>query len=313
MKSNSCICIPCFIAGGHKHHKAFLSIGGGACDCGNMQFWRPSGNCPQHPGPDADHDQTQIDTKSRAKLYTVLLAAGNALVRSMNVTGHNFRIIMAELQSFLPLGDGVRRIVARIFTDEIDHRQFLEGLSRINEESAELLKTFIGSLVNDHYFISHFADKYYDIFPDLLRQIITGGQSPFSNEKSPPLVGLLSLLENCFHFLSDHPINAALLSHTLDWRRLYLTIIETQLAFMRDSGDSSAVSRIWHVFRNSSAVSRLAKFGGRDCAELAVCPNFLQTLAVTLKEKRRRTLASTRTSTPPTGCQSHLLGQFVDR
>jgi hypothetical protein len=77
--------------------------------------------------------------------------------------------------------------------------------------------------------------------------------------------------------------NTALLSHTLDWRRLYLAILEIQLTFLRDSGDYSAISRIFYVFMNHLYVSEIAKAAGRSSAELTVYPNLSVTPAGSIR------------------------------
>jgi hypothetical protein len=67
IRRNSCICIRCFINGGHKAHRSYLTAAtSGNCDCGDRNFWLPSGNCPHHPGPDPHPDQTQLDRDLRA-------------------------------------------------------------------------------------------------------------------------------------------------------------------------------------------------------------------------------------------------------
>jgi hypothetical protein len=93
-------------------------------------------------GPDPDPDHTQIKPELRNRIRNVFSIAIKAMVKSMDAMGTNFRVIVGWLQTFLPLGDGVRRIFARILSDDIDHALFFAGLTRINEQSTELLVKF---------------------------------------------------------------------------------------------------------------------------------------------------------------------------
>ena len=51
--SNSIICMECYENGKelHKNHKVyFKTLSSGSCDCGNPDFWKPSGFCKKHIG-----------------------------------------------------------------------------------------------------------------------------------------------------------------------------------------------------------------------------------------------------------------------
>ena len=45
------ICTECFEKGNHKGHRVFFkSHVSGMCDCGDLEAWRPGGNCSDHQG-----------------------------------------------------------------------------------------------------------------------------------------------------------------------------------------------------------------------------------------------------------------------
>ena len=45
----SAICVECFRAGDHTGHDYSVThVGGGCCDCGDPQAWKPKGFCRNH-------------------------------------------------------------------------------------------------------------------------------------------------------------------------------------------------------------------------------------------------------------------------
>lgn len=52
MDPSCAICSECFANSDHTGHDYWMfSSGGGCCDCGDVEAWRPEGFCCHHPGP----------------------------------------------------------------------------------------------------------------------------------------------------------------------------------------------------------------------------------------------------------------------
>jgi hypothetical protein len=211
-----------------------------------------------------------------------------AMVKSMDANGATFRVIVAWLQTFVPLGDGVRRIITRILSDDIDHALFFAGLARINEQSAKLLVDLLGSLVNDEYFAVRFAMRLAPVFPDLVRQCLTAGLSPFAAARSPPLVGLLAVLDLSFHFFGDATMTVSIPDRAIDWETLYLGILDIQLEFLRDSGSYQIMERVPAVFWNHLYLNRIVKVAGGLRSEPGRFSAFAEQLALRLRDMEGR-------------------------
>ena len=56
-----------------------FSSGGGCCDCGDAEAWRPSGFCSRHPGPPS----TSLDTHMCDSLPAALRASTEAMLDAL--------------------------------------------------------------------------------------------------------------------------------------------------------------------------------------------------------------------------------------
>jgi hypothetical protein len=198
------------------------------------------------------------------------------------MSSRHFRVLILWIQTFIPLGDGVRRIVSRILCDEIEHKAFFDGLSNMPENHAHLLGNLIGSLVNDHYFASHFVVPFCTFFPSLCTQVINAAQSPFANSKSPPLTGLNAMLEHSFHFMNEGSFEIAISNGSVSWTGFYFAITDIQLRFLRENGSFRVMQVASTVFWNHWYLSKILKCASRVSAAAAQFPAFLDGFALIL-------------------------------
>lgn len=216
LQDNSCICIPCFLAGKHDQHHSFILGGSGAgnCDCGDPSFWKKSGNCPHHPGPDSDPDLTQMTPINRKKFITVFKAAfyGGFNSKDDDKCARCFKWI----QSFIQFGDGLRRCCSIAITSVGDDF-FYSNLDELDTESTNALIDLFGQLVSDHIFSTKMGSsimKHYLLLRKKIANLICQ-ESYF--KKSKPFRPIKKLLGFSFHFFNEKPLRVLMKSGDFDW------------------------------------------------------------------------------------------------
>eukprot|EP00906_Rhabdomonas_costata_P034740 RCo048859 len=146
-KCNTCqgdptcaICVECFNEGNHEGHDyRMIRTGGGICDCGDPNAWKPEGFCRKHRGVTTSGDPTEslpprvreaviLCCRFLLQCVTELLDLA-AIVRDSLSAGLGFPITDDELlkavltalqwtQTFCSRGDVAKRVVALALTSE---------------------------------------------------------------------------------------------------------------------------------------------------------------------------------------------------
>lgn len=216
LADNSCICIPCFLAGRHDTHHSYIVAGSGCgnCDCGDPNFWKPSGNCPNHPGPNENPDQTQMTPQIRQKFLDVFQAALSAGLNSSS--DQDGAVIFEFVESFVKVGDGLRRCVA-ISLSKIETNLFYEKLQEMGEVKIQGFLSLLGSLISDNYFSTRIGSAFFQKYLEL-RNIVKAELLKDSYDKNAtPLLPLGKFLDFSFHFFNKGPLYYAIHHTNFDW------------------------------------------------------------------------------------------------
>ncbi|KAK8857709.1 hypothetical protein M9Y10_016117 [Tritrichomonas musculus] len=252
---NSCICIPCYLAGKHDQHHSYLLGGSGAgnCDCGDPHFWKPSGNCPNHPGPDPNPDITQMTTQDRDKFITVFKSAFTASFSTKD--DDKICVILDWISDFISFGDGLRRCVAISITS-IPAKVFFNNLMHMQKNSLNSLISLLGKLTSDQVFSQQMGSttlKNYLSLRNIIRSII----SKHSYDKNdPPLHPIKKYLSFSFHFFTEVPLMHLVNEFNFDWVEFILsclsfifdTMIQLKMNYERID-DGSIIDQIWYLSR----------------------------------------------------------------
>ena len=165
-KENSCICIPCFIAGNHAGHRAFvIAEGSGNCDCGDASFWKKSGFCPNHPGPDDNPDISGLPANLRTLFITIFSACLNNFGYLALNDVNGFADMWNWFQVFIPIGDAVRRCVTIALKSVVERSDFALILASMPPQNMDRLIQSFGGLVNDTVFAKSFGAAIVKSYP----------------------------------------------------------------------------------------------------------------------------------------------------
>jgi hypothetical protein len=181
----------------------------------------------------------------------------------------HFSKIAMWLQTFVPLGDGIRRVMVHSVVAAAGDGAIFELLGRATELNAKVLVNFLGSLTNDTCFSVEFARIVIINYTHLMQtiivqvQLIAQVQHRLANPQEPPLVGILTFLRTCFHYFTHETLECLIRQNRLDWDRIYLDLVGQQIAFFAGGGDWSSMSNGGEVFWNHWYLSRLFKSAGK--------------------------------------------------
>ena len=151
---NSCICLDCYLNGNHEDHNVRISfLSTGNCDCGDPNFFKPSGFCSKHSISDPNPHLTQLKPLE-VDIYQVIFST--ILLEFFNekyINNNNFSKVCNFLKEFSELGDAVRRCLAISF-DIIYKIDVIDFYFRLNSTNSQSLFSLFGSLINDKYFLT---------------------------------------------------------------------------------------------------------------------------------------------------------------
>lgn len=250
LQENSCICIPCYLAGKHDQHHSYLlgGSGGGNCDCGDPNFWKKEGNCPHHPGPDEYPERTQMTSENSSKFIKVFGAAYNA---ALSTKDDQITIQIFEwIESFISFGDGLRRCVA-IAVSSADEKLFFKKLLDLSEEPLKSLLDLLGKLTSDRFFAQRMGAiciKNYLYLRSIIRKELL---QPNYNLHKAPLNPAKRFLNFAFHFFDDVTFTYMINELKLDWVEFAINCIQ----FVFDS--VSIIQLNYEKNRDGQIVSQL--------------------------------------------------------
>lgn len=253
LQANSCICIPCYLAGKHDQHHSYLlgSSGGGNCDCGDPNFWKPEGNCPNHPGPDPNPEITQMTATNRSKFIEIFKIAYISALTSDDFT---FSIQIFEwLTEFISIGDGLRRCVA-IAVCSAPEETFLVNLQRLTEEPVKSLISLFGKLISDHHFAQIMGSITLKNYLSLRNTIKNEMNKANYDKKSIPFYPIKKLLSFSFHFFNAVPLMYMVQEHNFDWVDFVIDCIRFSLETVKENNmnydknsDGQITSQLWYM------------------------------------------------------------------
>ncbi|OHS97392.1 hypothetical protein TRFO_36398 [Tritrichomonas foetus] len=266
LEDNSCICIPCFLAGNHDKHHSFIlgSSGSGNCDCGDPNFWKTSGNCSHHPGPEHDPDISQMEDQTRKRFITTFSAAFYACLKAENP--NNAKVILNWIETFIPLGDGLRRCVSKgilandhiMIINKFKNSCKIEDIEKKVEIATAIIHLF-GKLVSDRVFNEEFGyiilNRYLELKKFIFNESFTS-----SNEQLSPLVHLLSF---SFHFFNKQPLVHAMKTYNFSWVDFILQNISLVIDHVKNCPDYfkarsiNAISELWYLFKLLGPLSEM--------------------------------------------------------
>lgn len=222
--TSSSFCIPCFLAQHHEQHNSFVKYyDSGSCDCGDSAFIKPSGFCPNHPGPDPNPDLTQMTPENRKKFITVFRAAFTAVFLYSPYAKSNKEKSKSErykrphklieyIKGFVPYGDGMRRCVSYAILPLIKKRFFTKFESATL--TAEIVNLF-GLLISDIYFRDRMSVISFRECDRLFLQMSTC----ISNDRMDTALynSLHAYFSFTYHFFTEHSILYAINKESFEW------------------------------------------------------------------------------------------------
>lgn len=199
---NSCLCLPCFIAGHHDEHNSILKISSGNCDCGDPLFWKSEGNCPNHKGCVENPDVEYLTEDERKRFLAIFLAALNGTLtfkKTDQSNPYSLKLVFQWLIRFVDVGDSIRRLLS-IALCQVDQLLLKSVLLRSNKEDSEIVFQLIIKLVSDSYFGTHFSKFIYNNLNEFYERLLDQSLSEESFIQTPPYYGIIQFWQNCFHF-----------------------------------------------------------------------------------------------------------------
>ena len=290
LQKNSCICLFCFLHGGHKNHRSYLTASGsGNCDCGDPSFWKVSGFCPHHPGPEQDPDVVQLPVAIREKGQIVFEVAWCHLIELMEdnlsrdrEAEREFKMLVAWIKTFIRSCDGMRRIVAKALCENAPARDMLSRFGNLSKKAAEVLFDMLGCMYNDAYFSVNFSEHVMHEWMNVSKSVMEICQNGFVDRHSPPLVGLEEFMRQGFHFMNPRACQTVVPSGRVPWDRIWCEMVDAQIKFIIASPSLTVFWNADEPLTNHWAMSGLYKAA-------AVCEGlkehyrtYLVTLAETL-------------------------------
>lgn len=244
LQDNSCICIPCYLAGKHDTHHSYLlgGSGGGNCDCGDPDFWKPSGNCPHHPGPDPDPDLTQMTPLNRKKFITVMKAAFHSAFQAKEP--ENSIELFQWIQNFIQYGDGLRRCCSIVVTG-YDEEMFYKGLCEFEVEPMKKLIDLIGTLVSDRIFKVKMGSSLILHYISLRKQLQSIIYKDSYDKKSKPFYPIKKYLSFSFHFFNETPLMYLIKEKKFNWVDFIIEAIDFTFTTVHETRG--------HYFKNTEA------------------------------------------------------------
>lgn len=199
---NSCICLPCFIAGHHDEHHSALKISSGNCDCGDPLFWKPERNCPNHKGCVENPDLEYLTPDERKRFLAIFMAAINGTFEYKKTDQNEpftLKPVFQWLIRFIDVGDSIRRLLAISFC-KVEESKLKGMILRVGKEDAQVLFHFITKLVSDAYFSLHFNKFVYDNINEFYEMLLDQAISEQQYINTPPYYGICQFWQNAFHF-----------------------------------------------------------------------------------------------------------------
>ncbi|KAK8847068.1 hypothetical protein M9Y10_019645 [Tritrichomonas musculus] len=237
LNENSCVCIPCFLAGKHDQHHSYLlgNSSAGNCDCGDPNLWKPSGNCPHHPGPDAHPDISQMTPENRKKFITVFKSAFYGAFTSYDVTIS--WTVFDWMSKFIQYGDGIRRCCSIAITS-LGSKFFFTELLKLERESVSIFIDLLGKLVSDQLFALRMGSmvifNYLALRKKITKFILAGNY----DKKNKPIYPLVKFLKFSFHFFQEKPLLFLIKEKKFNWVDFAISSIQLVLEFIeKTDGD----------------------------------------------------------------------------
>jgi hypothetical protein len=112
-------------------------------------------------------------------------------------------IIANWIVRLVSLTDGIRRLVARVFIDEIASPKLFEGYANLSATAAKTLEILIGALTNDRYFQNRFGAALLPQFGPMLTRFIDAIATRPANVDAPPFAGIMTFFRPFYQFFGS--------------------------------------------------------------------------------------------------------------
>ncbi|KAK8849983.1 hypothetical protein M9Y10_018577 [Tritrichomonas musculus] len=215
--ANSCVCLECFLNGNHQGHDYQVSVNSsGNCDCGDVNFWKPSGFCAKHHGlEDVSNPENYLDEKLRTALTDVVFKASFASIKKLNKYDTTLLSqILNFLKSFLQFGDGFRRLMSISLTEKINLEKFMNHIFEWSSEFNQQIQSFFGLLTSDELFKNSFAQINFKL---MINRIIPLSINAVKGEKIYMLKNTLPWDQFWFHSYSVSLMQHSIENYNFDW------------------------------------------------------------------------------------------------
>jgi len=222
MNDNSCVCLECYLNGNHKDHFVMFSISGcGNCDCGDPNFWKPSGYCCNHGHIDGDPDLLFLSAEEREKFLGAFRFALSLYIDAALTNDRDFDIISKWINEYIELCDSVRRCVAIAFKELFESNNMIDFYISIPKESMENLLHTFGSIISDPVFLEFSSKGFISNYPSFLCEFLeyNGDHEDFAALKQFSVFS--------FHFFSQNSLKLALTDSFI-----WLTVITSSIGMV---------------------------------------------------------------------------------
>ena len=233
LNDDSCVCLQCFVNGGHKQHGGLLTESDtGTCDCGDNCAWKPSGSCKCHQNLKQDPDLTDLDDKIREHLQIVFTAAISALFDPVIVPDEDqFLCLLEWIDSVANTCAGVRRILAKVVCNDVDASKIVARAQALAVEPAREFCNFIGMLTTDEYFASNFPRIAFPLYVTIIETCLNYTAHQVGFFQIERLAGLNALSMPYYHIFSRYATGPDMPKEMM-WREIWMKTLAFQVAIM---------------------------------------------------------------------------------
>ena len=259
--SKSCMCLNCYLNGNHEgHHVTIKYSNFHCCNCGDEEFWKPEGFCPNHSICPKNPDQTEMEPQLRQSYMTAFAIAAYYLLKSMMKTENDTftNLIISWIHKHQLYGDSIRRCLCIILDEMIDFKVLIKNIENISYHSARALRLLLISLNTDEVFIQKIVPKIIKCLPYLVDKIVeivkktdekVLDQPKYSKYPHASLFEFIYLVK----YLLGQPKSYKQIQNDSYWIGVYIYIIHAYIGICSTSYtvvDASLLDILIHNFSN---------------------------------------------------------------
>ncbi|OHT10869.1 hypothetical protein TRFO_19771 [Tritrichomonas foetus] len=218
----SCICLECLLNGNHTGHRIIMEISDtGTCDCGHIQNMKAEGFCCKHKGAVQSPHYDFLGIEKSHQLIQIFSSALKHLNFYALQDSNSLSLILNWIKQFSELNDACRRCVAEAFLNSVDVPRFIFDFANYSSKNVSLIDAFMLSLIHDEYFLTHFSESFFKIYPQIVFMLL---HLAGNGQKKEILKRLNILNKYGFHCLDEKTLKD-MTSNGFNWNVFYSSIL----------------------------------------------------------------------------------------